>query len=87
MVFGDTKTTIYWVNNKHSIQVIQLIPWMDKIRSIICLMPGISFSHVYREYNQEADTLSKEALGIQEGFVRHQHIQNHICLNQGRIKL
>ena len=35
-VFGDSKFIIDWVNNKNDIQVLQLIPWMDKIRGLIC---------------------------------------------------
>jgi hypothetical protein len=37
----------------------------------------ISFTHVYREFNHRVDTLSKEALTVQEGVLIEQEFRDN----------
>jgi hypothetical protein len=61
-VLGDSKIIIDWLNNKGQLQVIALECWKDRITDLIQAFTQINFSHIYRETNVEADSLSKKAL-------------------------
>jgi hypothetical protein len=64
---GDSKIIIDWLSRKGSLQVISLDCWKDKITDIFTSFQNISFNHVYREENKEADNLSKQALSRDPG--------------------
>jgi ribonuclease HI len=61
-ILGDSKIIIDWLHRKGRLQVISLNCWKDKIMALINSFQKISFDHVYREENQVADSLSKQAL-------------------------
>jgi ribonuclease HI len=71
-VMGDSKIIIDWLNNKGKLQVIALECWKDRITDLIKAFTQISFSHVYRETNEEVDTLSKNALTRLTGVLTYQ---------------
>jgi ribonuclease HI len=62
LVHGDSKIVIDWLKGKGTLQVVTLDCWKERIVDLIKLFRTISFAHVYREDNQEADSLSKQAL-------------------------
>jgi hypothetical protein len=70
-VFGDSKIIIDWCNCKGKLQVIALDGWKDRIRDLSKIFSSLSFSHIYREFNMEADRLSKKALKMQEGKISY----------------
>ena len=61
-VMGDSKIVIDWLRGKGRIQVISLDCWKDNLIALISSFQKVSFSHVYREDNQMAKSLSKLAL-------------------------
>jgi ribonuclease HI len=61
-VQGDSKIIIDWLRGKGRLQVVSLDCWKDRLIELIKLFQKISFAHVYREENKEADNLSKQAL-------------------------
>jgi len=61
-VQGDSKVIIDWLKGKGRLQVVILDCWKLKLRRLIDLFHHISFAHVYREDNEMADRLSKQAL-------------------------
>ena len=60
-VFGDSLVIINWAIGVHSCHVSRLLPMLEDVLRIKSLFDSISFSHIYRERNQLADGLSKEA--------------------------
>jgi ribonuclease HI len=70
-VFGDSKIVIDWLNYRGKLQVISLVGWKDRIRELTKSFSTISFSHIYREQNKEADLLSKKAIQMQEGKITY----------------
>jgi ribonuclease HI len=77
-ILGDSKIIIEWLRGKGRLQVISLDCWKDKIMALISSFQKISFDHVYREENQVADCLSKQALTIDPGKLTfYQCIEEH----------
>jgi hypothetical protein len=70
-VLGDSRIIIDWLNNKGKLQVLALDCWKEKIRDLIKNFKEISFLHIFRESNVEADHLSKKALQHQEGLISY----------------
>jgi len=61
-VLGESKIVIDWLNRKGVLMVANLDGWNDIIDELIPLFRSISFAHIYREENKQADLLSKKAL-------------------------
>jgi ribonuclease HI len=68
-ILGDSKRVLDWENGKSNITNLLSRPIMDRIQVLKGDFDGVSFIHVYREFNHKADTLSKEALTVQEGVL------------------
>jgi ribonuclease HI len=76
-VLGDSKVIIEWMSNKSRLQVSALEGWKNRIKDLIKRFQSISFHHVYRNFNSEADVLSKHALGEPEGHI------SYVCWYKG----
>jgi len=70
-VMGDSKIVIDWLNGIGSIQVANLDSWKDRILDLIPYFRSVTFAHVYREINMEADRLSKKALFTSQGHIAY----------------
>jgi ribonuclease HI len=75
-VLGDSKIVIDWINNKCKLCVTSLTGWKQKIRSLIPIFKDLKFEHIYREDNEEADSLSKKALLAPEGRILYSKWQD-----------
>jgi len=60
---------IDWIKNKCKLCVTSLTGWKKKIRSLIPLFKYLKFDHIYREDNEDADSLLKKALLAPEGRI------------------
>ena len=67
-IYGDSKTVIEWAQIRNNIIAPHLQNLLRAIRSLHPSFETIQFNHIYREFNIEADTLSKMALAIQLGI-------------------
>jgi ribonuclease HI len=77
-VQGDSKIVIDWLRGKGRLQVISLECWKDRLVELIKLFQHISFEHVFREDNSEADSLSKQALHKHPGkIIYFQCVEEH----------
>jgi ribonuclease HI len=77
-VIGDSKIVIDWLNNKGSLQAISIDCWKDRIKELFKFFSVITFAHVYREENLEADILSKKALTARPGAIAYnQWVDGH----------
>jgi hypothetical protein len=64
---GDSKVIIDWINLKGNLNDIITEGWKQRIRDLLGTFKGISFQHIYRESNDQADHLSKLALSKTKG--------------------
>ena len=86
-VFVDSLVIINWENKKASLASLEMVHWCDHIRSLMSGFTWLNMRHVYREHNQSADSLSKEALLLSLGLLSFSEIMNGtICMN-GNLKL
>jgi ribonuclease HI len=65
-IYGDSKLCIGWMNNVTHLQHLNLIQLGQKLHYAARSFEDIHFSHIFRELNIEADTLSKEALQLHQ---------------------
>jgi ribonuclease HI len=72
-LIGDSKLIINWLNQKGNLHTITLLAWIDRIRLLKCHFKELFFSHISREYNMEADFLSKSALQRKAGILYFSH--------------
>jgi hypothetical protein len=68
-VIGDSKIIIEWLKDKDKLQIVSLMGWMDRINKLKNSFKEIHYTHVYRELNMEAYSLSKKALTKTEGKI------------------
>ena len=62
LLLGDSKLTIDWLNGLADFQVAVLDCWKERTKDATHLFRKLSFKHIFREENSEADSLSKKAL-------------------------
>ena len=69
LLLGDSKITIDWLNGRADFHVADLISWKERTREATKLLNHITFSHIYKGDNMEADILSKKALSLPSGQI------------------
>jgi hypothetical protein len=69
LLLGDSKLTIDWLNGLDDFQVTVLECWKERTKDATLLFRKLSFNHIFREENNEADTLSKRALHLPSGHI------------------
>ena len=67
-IFGDSSMIINWALGKAALTCLALDYWCEAIRKMIPNFLKLDFQHIYREQNQCADGLSKEALLLDPGL-------------------
>jgi ribonuclease HI len=75
-VLGDSKVIIEWINNKGNLHSANIECWKQKTRDLAKTFNDISFQHIYRVHNMEADSLSKRALKEIKGRLSVYHCEN-----------
>ena len=66
-IFGDSLVIINWVKGTAALTPLDLSHWCKDIRKLCMCFLNLSFSHIYREHNQHADSQSKSALTLAPG--------------------
>jgi len=66
-IMGDSRIIINWANKSSECHTVRLRPILEEILLLVTRFDHISFSHVFREHNTQADQISKEALGLNLG--------------------
>ena len=61
-IFGDSSVIINWEKRESTLHVVDLEAWCYNTRLLIPSFTWVGFSHVYREHNTRAGTLSKKGL-------------------------
>jgi ribonuclease HI len=70
-IMGDSKIVIDWLNKIGDLRVASLEAWKERIVDLCSHFRSISFEHIYRERNQEADNLSKQAFHSVRGNITY----------------
>ena len=65
--FGDSMVVINWLNKIHKCRTATLDALYEETTRSLSFFETISFTHVYRERNVDADKLSKKGLTLQWG--------------------
>jgi hypothetical protein len=68
-IMGDSKVIIEWLNERSELRVSSLEGWKKRIQIVMNTFESIQFFHIYREFNKEADVLSKKALNEPKGYI------------------
>ena len=74
--------TIDWANGQLQINAPHLQHLLRAIRDQMVNFESISFQHIYRELNVEADKLSKVALTLPPGLMEVKEFVNNQLVNQ-----
>jgi ribonuclease HI len=72
-LIGDSKVIIDWLNCSGELHSIHLFAWMDRIKILQCQFKNLIFTHTSREFNKQANILSKSALLKQSGLLSYTH--------------
>jgi ribonuclease HI len=64
LLLGDSKLIIDWLKGVADFQVAALNSWKERTKDATLLFRNLTFQHIFREANKEADTLSKKALHL-----------------------
>ena len=75
-LLGDSKKVVDWANGRVQINAPHLQYMMAAIRDLVTSFKSVSFEHIYRELNMEADSLSKLALALQPGIIEVEEMTN-----------
>jgi len=75
MVAGDSKATIVWINDKSNLDLNYLRHWKENIRLLNKGYEKLNFMHINRQFNKEADSLSKKALKEPFGWLFYEEKQ------------
>ena len=67
-IFGDSLVIINWEKGTASLTPPELYHWCRDTRKLCSCFLELSFCHIYREFNQLADCLSKNALSLAPRF-------------------
>ena len=66
-VFGNSMVVINWLKKTQKCRISTLDTLYEEITITLFFFESISFKHVYRERNSDADKLSKAGLNLQWG--------------------
>ena len=73
--------TIDWANDNIQINAPHLQHMLRSLREQMVAVKSITFQHIYRELNYEADKLSKMALALPLGLMEVKEIVNNQTVN------
>jgi hypothetical protein len=71
-VMGDSKLLVDWANGGSHIENPVLSTVMNRVSEVRMKLLEISFSRIYRQFNEKMNRLSKEALSLQERTLTNQ---------------
>lgn len=71
LLLGDSKVIVDWLNGQADLKAAALESWKERTIEISHCFRNLNVSHIYREDNSEADSLSKLALLMPPGQLRY----------------
>ena len=86
-IYGNSLVIISWATDKNTLNLPHLRHWSDEIRKRFQSSKGLIMKHIFREHNQIADSLSKEALPLEFGYGTFKEVMNYISTDHGNFRL
>ena len=86
-IFGDSLVIISWANKTASLNSPNPSHWCEDIQSMLQIIPPVTIEHIYREHNQQADSLSKKALSLDTGIGNYLESVNDMIIDHGNFQL
>ena len=86
-ILGDSSVIINWAKGISTLTTLDLEAWCENIIDLTILFTSIDYQHVYREYNERADILSKEALQLATGLLSFTKYCEGIVIREATIQL
>ena len=74
-VLWDSRAIIDWETNKHCLQSLVLEPYKNKVKELLVGFLQVDM-HTWREFNQDANLLSKQTLQLEEGKISLTFLRN-----------
>ena len=78
---------INWAKGESTLAMVNLEAWCNNTKNMISSFTYVDFSHVYREYNKRADTLSKAGLNEVSDHLTFTEICEGERLEEVRVQL
>ena len=75
-IMGDSKVAINWLRDKGGLMVSSIEGWKKRIKLLIQNFLSIDFQLIYRDFNIDADILSKQAMVEPKGLVTYYRWKN-----------
>jgi hypothetical protein len=85
MVAGDSKVVLDWFVDKTKLEILSLNSWKTKILILRGHFTGIKSMHVHRQFNYEADSLSKKDLTSPIGWLHFEESYMGSVINADRL--
>ena len=82
-IHGDSTVIINWFKHQSTLSLLTLDGWCHLIRELEYHFIHLSATHIFREHNTYADSLSKEALTLASGQLQFLEFTNGDCIHQG----
>ena len=86
-IHGDSSVIINWFNRRSSLSSLALDGWCHNIWDLESCFIQLDVVHIYKEYNEMANGLSKEALSMASGLLQFSKFTEGECTELGSFKL
>ena len=86
-VFGDSSVIINWEKGNATLSPPDLHYWCRESRKLCTHFLELSFFHIYREHNHQADSLSKVALNLALGYTTYSEFFDGLMTSHDNFKL
>ena len=83
-IFGDSKVIIDWARGLTILQSLSYDCWLKRIGLLKNFFLSLSFRHLYREFNSDADNLSNIVIGDYPSILHlYKYSINRIMITEG----
>ena len=86
-ILGDSSVIINWAKGTDNLSQPNLSHWCRDTKQLCTSFTHMSFSHIYREHNQLADSLSKTALSLAPGMGFYSELFEGLEVSHDNVKL
>lgn len=86
-VLGDSQVVINWISGEASVSSLELHHWFFNTRRLMNDFTFLSFNHIFRKLNIEADALSKREIGAMDSRLCVLLLSVGLCSRSGYLDL
>ena len=86
-IFGDSSVVIDWEKEISSLTILDLEAWCNNIKKLSASFSYVDYKHVYREYNEKTEILSKDGIIMASGLLSFTKFCEGIVIGEATIQL